>query len=166
MALVIKNLPANAGDISDMGSISGLGRSPWGRAWQHTPGFLPGESRGQGSLTGYSSIRSQRVRHNWSNLSCGTQMTSGSSCPAGWENNPQKNSNIQTLDWGKTLVACTASLEYGEEGCDFNLQLENVLRPSLGALNQGLDKKGMTESKMQHDLWPPQLCQQKCPITG
>ena len=28
MVLVVKNLPANAGDATDMGSISGLGRSP------------------------------------------------------------------------------------------------------------------------------------------
>ena len=28
MELVVKNLPANAGDIRDMGSIPGLGRSP------------------------------------------------------------------------------------------------------------------------------------------
>ena len=28
MALVIKNLPANAGDLKDWGSIPGLGRSP------------------------------------------------------------------------------------------------------------------------------------------
>ena len=30
MALVIKSLPANAGDIGDMGSIPGLGNSPGG----------------------------------------------------------------------------------------------------------------------------------------
>ena len=30
MALVVKNLPANAGDIRDVGSIPGLGRSPGG----------------------------------------------------------------------------------------------------------------------------------------
>ena len=30
MALVIKNLPANAGDVNDMGSSLGLGRSPGG----------------------------------------------------------------------------------------------------------------------------------------
>ena len=42
---LIKNLPANAGDV---GSI------PWGRKWQPTPVFLPGESHGQGSLAGYS----------------------------------------------------------------------------------------------------------------
>ena len=28
VALVVKNLSANAGDVRDMGSISGLGRSP------------------------------------------------------------------------------------------------------------------------------------------
>ena len=30
MALVVKNLPASAGDLRDMGSIPGLGRSPGG----------------------------------------------------------------------------------------------------------------------------------------
>ena len=30
MVLVVKNLSANAGDIRDMGSIPGLGRSPGG----------------------------------------------------------------------------------------------------------------------------------------
>ena len=30
MTLVIKNLPANAGDIKDMCSVPGLGRSPEG----------------------------------------------------------------------------------------------------------------------------------------
>ena len=31
MMLVVKNPPANAGDIRDVGSIPGLGRSPGGR---------------------------------------------------------------------------------------------------------------------------------------
>ena len=54
MALVVKNPPANAGDIRvrDIGSIPGLGRSP-GEGWQPTPVFLPGESHGQGNLEGY-----------------------------------------------------------------------------------------------------------------
>ena len=30
MVLVVRNLPANAGDIRDMGSIPGSGRSPGG----------------------------------------------------------------------------------------------------------------------------------------
>ena len=51
IALVVKNLPANAGDIRDLGSIPGLGKSPWRRARQPTPVFLPGESHGQRSLS-------------------------------------------------------------------------------------------------------------------
>ena len=31
-----------------------VGRSPWRRAWQPTPVFLPGESYGQRRLVGYS----------------------------------------------------------------------------------------------------------------
>ena len=31
MALVVKNLPANAGDVRDSDLIPGLGRSPWRR---------------------------------------------------------------------------------------------------------------------------------------
>ena len=54
VALVVKNLPANAGDIRDAGSIPGLGRSPGGGKWQPTPVFLPGESHGLKSLEGYS----------------------------------------------------------------------------------------------------------------
>ena len=66
VALVVKNPPANAGDIRDMGSIPGSGRSPgahW-RTQQPTPVFLPGESHGQRSLAGYiQSIGSHRVGH-------------------------------------------------------------------------------------------------------
>ena len=64
MMLVVKNPPANAGDI-DVGLIPGLrhkrhrfnlwvGKIPWRRAWQLTPVFLPRESHGQRSLVGYS----------------------------------------------------------------------------------------------------------------
>ena len=41
---MVKNLPAKVGDIRDVGSIPELRRSPWRRAWQPTPIFLPGES--------------------------------------------------------------------------------------------------------------------------
>ena len=44
MVLVVKNSPTKAGDIRDVGSIPGLGRFPWRRAWQPTLVFLPGES--------------------------------------------------------------------------------------------------------------------------
>ena len=51
-----------------------VGKIPWRRAWQPTPEFLPRESawteepcRTGGEL---QSIRSHRVRHNWSNWIC------------------------------------------------------------------------------------------------
>ena len=52
--LVVKNLPANAGDIRDAGLIPGWGRSPGEGNGKATPVFLPGESHGQRSLVGYS----------------------------------------------------------------------------------------------------------------
>jgi len=53
VVLVVKNLPANAGDIRDPGSIPGFRRSP-GRGHGNPPIFLPGDSHGQRSLVGYS----------------------------------------------------------------------------------------------------------------
>ena len=54
VALVVKNLPANARDIRDMGSIPWVGKSPWRKACKPTPAFLPGESYGQRVLADYS----------------------------------------------------------------------------------------------------------------
>ena len=51
VALMIKNLPANAGDP---GSIPGSGRFPWRRKWQPTAIFLPAEFHGQRGLVGYN----------------------------------------------------------------------------------------------------------------
>ena len=53
MALVVKNLPANTGDVRDTGSILGLGRSPGG-GYGNPLVFLPGESHGPRILAGYS----------------------------------------------------------------------------------------------------------------
>ena len=47
---MVKNLPANAGDIGDLGSIPGSGRSGEGMATYSS--ILPGESHGQRSLAG------------------------------------------------------------------------------------------------------------------
>ena len=50
VALVVKNLPANAGDIRDLGSVPGLGRSLGegnGYSFQYS---LSGESHGHRSL--------------------------------------------------------------------------------------------------------------------
>ena len=40
----------------------------WGRKWQPTPVFLPGESQGRGSLVGCRLWGLHRVRHSWSDL--------------------------------------------------------------------------------------------------
>ena len=52
MALVVKNLPASAGDIN-VHSIPGSGKSPGG-GQPSTPVLLPAECNGQRSLLGYS----------------------------------------------------------------------------------------------------------------
>ena len=70
VAIVVKNPPANAGEIRDVCLIPGSGRSPWRRKWQPTPVFLSGKSHGQRSLAGSSekSLGSQRVGHDWRDL--------------------------------------------------------------------------------------------------
>ena len=42
-----------------------IGKIPWGRAWQPTPVFLPGESHGQRSLAAYIPWGRKRFRHDW-----------------------------------------------------------------------------------------------------
>ena len=51
VSLVVKNPPASAEDVRDVGSIKKI---PWRRAWQPAPVFLPGKSHGQKGLKGYS----------------------------------------------------------------------------------------------------------------
>ena len=47
VVLVVKNPPANTGDIRDMGFIPGLGNSPGGGHSNQLLVFLPGESHMQ-----------------------------------------------------------------------------------------------------------------------
>ena len=56
-------LPVQA-EVRDVGSIPGSGRSPGGGNDKPTPVFLPGESHGQTSMTGYSPW-GHRVGHDW-----------------------------------------------------------------------------------------------------
>ena len=64
VVLVVKNLPANAGDARDACSIPGSGRCPGGGKWQPALVFLPGSSDGQSSLVGYSPWGSQIAGHD------------------------------------------------------------------------------------------------------
>ena len=50
---MVKNPPANEGDVRDAGSIPGSVRSPGVGKWQLIPVLLPGESHGQRSQVGY-----------------------------------------------------------------------------------------------------------------
>ena len=47
---MVKNLPI----VQETWVQSLGGKIPWGREWQPTPVFLPGEFHGQWSLVGYS----------------------------------------------------------------------------------------------------------------
>ena len=60
VALVVKNPPANAGD-KKLGFDSWITKISWRRAWQPTPGFLPGESPWTKEPGGLWFIGSQRV---------------------------------------------------------------------------------------------------------
>ena len=65
MALVVKNLPANAGDMRQ-GFNPCFRKIPWRRKWQSTPVFLPGKSPWSEEPGRLQSIGLQRVRHTWS----------------------------------------------------------------------------------------------------
>ena len=52
--LAVKNLPASAEDIKRLGFDPWVEKIPWRKAWQPTPVFVPGESRGKRSLAGCS----------------------------------------------------------------------------------------------------------------
>ena len=52
---MVKNSPANAGGVGDVGWIPGwVGKIPWRRKWQPTQVSLTEKSNGQRSLVGYS----------------------------------------------------------------------------------------------------------------
>ena len=56
MVLVVKNLPANAGDIRDASSNLWVRKIPWRRKWQPAPVFLSGKPHGQRSLVAHSPL--------------------------------------------------------------------------------------------------------------
>ena len=51
---MVKNPPADVGDVRDIEFNPWVRKIPWREARQPTPVFLPGESHGQRSLAGYS----------------------------------------------------------------------------------------------------------------
>ena len=63
MALVVKNPPANAGDVGDVGSASGSGRSPGGGHGSHS-GILGWRIPRTEESGGLQPTGSLRVRHD------------------------------------------------------------------------------------------------------
>ena len=55
MAVVVKNLPCQCREHERSRFDLWVRKTPWRRAWQPTPVFLPGDVHGQRSLVGYSS---------------------------------------------------------------------------------------------------------------
>ena len=53
---MLKNLPANAGDLRDASLIPGVGKIPWMRAQEPIPVLLPAESHRQKSLAGFNPV--------------------------------------------------------------------------------------------------------------
>ena len=61
---MVKNLPANAGDLRDVSSIPGLGRSPGGESSETHSSILAWRIPWTDEPGGLQSIKSQRVGHD------------------------------------------------------------------------------------------------------
>ena len=68
MALVVKDLPDNAGDIRHLGMIPGSGKFPGGGNGNPLQYSCLENPHGQRSLAGYSPWRLQRVGHDRSDF--------------------------------------------------------------------------------------------------
>ena len=83
MTLVVKNPPANAGDIR---FNFWVGKIPWRRKWQPTPVFLPEKCSGHRSQAGYSpwshkeSDTTERLRTHILRTRVGAERPDGGSC--------------------------------------------------------------------------------------
>ena len=67
VVLVVKNLPANAGNMKSRWFDPCVGKIPWKKKWQPTSVFLPEEFHGQNSLVCYSPWVAKSW-HNWNDL--------------------------------------------------------------------------------------------------
>ena len=65
---MVKNPPANGGDIMRRGINPWVEKMPWRRAWQPTPVFLPRESPWTEEPDGLQSIGSLRVGQDNENV--------------------------------------------------------------------------------------------------
>ena len=133
---VVNSLPANAGKTRDAGSISGLGRSPGGGAWQSTPVFLAGKPHGQRSLAGYS----PRNRKEWTMTEHTHAMESICTIPS------KKKSNK-----GKKKIKCKWKFPDLKEISSLLTQMVKNLRAMQETQDQSLGWEDPLEEKMATD---------------
>ena len=112
VALVVKNPPANAGNIRDAGSIPGLGRSlekemttpssilAWRIPWTEEPGGLPSK----GSQKSWTSLRTHAPHKDWERFLAanfpkeeGEKEKSPHSKPSRWELRPDSADNVESV---------------------------------------------------------------------
>ena len=111
LALVVKNLSANAGDRRGAGSVSGSGRSPGGGHKNPLQCSCLEHLMDRGAW-GLQSMGSQRVGHDWSNLThihiVGKTMEFlyPSSCTNKKVNNSQRRASITKHFHPTCILAC------------------------------------------------------------
>ena len=113
VAQVVKNPPANAGDIGDMGSIPGSGRSP---------------GRGHGNPLQYACLENPKDREAWRAVVHGVT----ESLP------PQKWQHSTHVSWRQPHPADARQLEHESTGdkCSYVADREDgtVYRQNMGAI--------------------------------
>ena len=155
VVLVVKNLPASAGDVRDAGSIPGLGRAPGGAPgnplqysyrkilWTEKPGG--------------------RVGHDWNDLACTHSLIlmvlMVLSCFAGWRGEPSQRT---TKSGSQTRLPCTLIWGTPVPWTDFqNLLAGDSLGSRFGGgprmLHILLEKKILKtyERKLKGGEWEP-----------
>ena len=94
-----------------------VGKSPWRRAWQLTPVFLPGESPWTEEPVGLQSMGLQRVRHDWATCK-GSDATERLSTSTNYDQISLSNS-CQALKLRKNFFPKTGFLSLGFTFCTY-----------------------------------------------
>ena len=149
VVLVVKNLPTNAGDIKDVGSIPGLGRSPGGG-----PGnpllYSCLENPRTEEPGGLQCIGSRRVEHDWRDLAgklgfqimwrewyswqCGCKSIVGRPVGSTWGASCYSADCCagQHSSWHGLLILCPPSWRSSRERhCFCHLDLESTSPPEI-----------------------------------
>ena len=111
VALLVKNLPANAGDVKRCGFGPQVWKIPWRRAWQPTPVFLPGESHGQRAWrTTVHGVTESQTRLKWLSTHCKKRISGLSTRHTGTALTLQRQPDSSTIWNFKSYAAYTWQL--------------------------------------------------------